>query len=186
MNTDRIDELLARYHEAETTIAEERELKQLLATPGLPVRYAQYASYFRVQRVLAKAEPLNAASFELPRVSARTPAERPLRARRASRTSRIRRYVPALAAVLAVTIIASVALFRTARSSDETSPFGKTEVAEAPTTQPIDWSRFEVTDPDEATRITRAALAQVSNRIDRGSRITSKHVSRIEPIQHAL
>lgn len=58
-----------------------------------------------------------------------------------------------------------------------------------PTTQqppstPIDWSQYEVTDPAEATRITRAALAQVSNRLRRGSALTAEHLGTMEPIHH--
>ena len=48
----------------------------------------------------------------------------------------------------------------------------------------IDWSKYEVTDPDEAARLTRAALAEVSTRLRRGSALTAVELGRLEPLHH--
>ncbi len=66
------------------------------------------------------------------------------------------------------------------------APLGTLSVAlpEAPTQ--IDWSKYEVTDPAEATRITRAALAQVSTSLRRGSELTAEELGRMESLQHLL
>ena len=46
MDYNRIDELLAKYWECETTLEEERELKTLLNDPSVPEKYRKEAALF--------------------------------------------------------------------------------------------------------------------------------------------
>lgn len=45
--------------------------------------------------------------------------------------------------------------------------------------QPIDWSKYEVTDPEEAVRILHGALKTASTEINRGPTITIKELGEV-------
>jgi hypothetical protein len=45
--------------------------------------------------------------------------------------------------------------------------------------QPIDWSKYEVTDPEEAYRILRGALQTASSEINRGPKITIQELGEV-------
>ena len=179
LSTNRLRALLARYEAAETTVEEERELKALLHSPDLPSEFRADAAFFGVQQVLAKAEmPLRAETTSAPwnLDVAQTPkAISPAGVRLAHRRKLWR--ITAIAATLLVAIVASLFLFSTPDSSSQ-------PIAQQSTT--VDWSKYEVTNPEEATRITRAAFATVSQGIESGGRITSKGIGRIEPIHYAI
>lgn len=180
-STDRLRELLARYEAAETTVAEERELKELLRSPDLPKEFYADAAFFGVQQVLAKAKmPLSQATTANSPWESTTGSAQP-DIRTATTLSVATRHnfrvFFAIAAVLLIAVVVGLYQLSDLNSSN-TQP-----IAQA---APIDWSKYEVTDPEEATRITRAAFATVSHGIESGGRITSKGISRIEPIHHAI
>ena len=214
---EHIRALLARYDAVETTLAEERELRRLLAEPTHAAVFPEAAALFGAWSVLAQAAPPPAeeapwlrdaeaapdhtearrhtttrgtplASVSPGKGPEHAPGGRPalspggphhLRRPRTLRRAR-RLYAAAVAAAVALLITAALALFLRAPTHD--TPV----LAEAtPTPTAIDWSRYEITDPDEAGRITQRALANVSTRLRRGSRIASREVGRIETIHHA-
>lgn len=208
---DHIRRLLDRYDAAETTLAEERELRRLLADPAAAAAFPAEAALFGAWVVLANATP--AAPPEAPwlapsdtgrreisagRRSADAPGGRPTsspgaplaeaptpahrRAHRPSRRLRLRLTRFRLAAAAAVALFAAAAL---GLLLGDATPADAPVVAEVAAAPAVDWSRYEVTDSDEAARVTRIALAKVSTRLARGSRIASREVGRIEPIHHA-
>lgn len=204
MDTTRLRALLARYEAAETSLAEERELRELLARPGLPSEFAAAAAAQRAYGVLAQAAlappapGTPPAPWELPEADAtrvngreaalptRTPGTK-LQARRAPARHRRPRLLAAAAVALLLAALALVT-YQHIGADDEPPlaqlPLGTDEPAAAAGT--VDWSRFEVTDPEQAARITRDALATVSRHLGDGGRITSREVARMRPIHHAL
>ena len=171
----RLRELARRYDAAETSLEEERELRELLRDPGLPQAYAPY------RQLLTGAEALRRLSPEVPwaePTGAREPAAPGSQARARLRPARrgAARRAWAAAAAAALLLCAGALLWRgepDARLPD-------------PPTATIDWTKYEVTDAAEATRITRAALSTVSRRLDRSGHIASREVARLEPIQRVL
>ncbi len=172
MNESRLRELIARYEAAETSLAEERELRGLLAAPELPRDLHGYRAYLGVTRVLAKAE-----AAPRPGPWERGRATEPAPGLRVAHRPRVGPWK--YAAVAAVLLVSTLALLLTYRSYNSTQAPALL-AQELPTT--VDWSRYEITDPAEATRITTEALAMVGEGLNEGSGITGREVSRIQPI----
>ena len=202
---DHIRRLLARYDAAETTLAEERELRRLLADPAAATAFPTEAALLGAWAVLANATP--AAPPEAPWLapsgisrretspgmrSADAPGGRPTSSPGAPladpphptprRLRRLRLTPLRLAAAAAAALLVAVAL---GLLLGDATPADAPVVAEVAAAPAVDWSRYEVTDSDEAARVTRIALAKVSTRLAHGSRIASREVGRIEPIHHA-
>ena len=181
--------LLDRYEAAETSIAEERQLKAALADPQLDAEFAPYRQWFGGLRVLAQAPaparsgPWDAAVAKTEHAAAdREPALRVVH----RRTTDAMRYVrwAVAAALIGVMGFGASLLLQDERdlgtfALDTTAPDDAAPAA-------IDWSKYEVTDPAEATRITRAALAQVSQSLHRGSALTAGELGRMESIHYIL
>ncbi len=185
--------LLDRYEAAETSVAEERLLKAALAEPGLPAEFAPYRQWFGGIQVLAKAEAKTTtgpwdAAIVTPEQSngakvtslreASTTNLRVVHRKPASTTHWVRWAVAAM--------LIGIMGFGASLLLKEQAPLGTLAVAIPEAPAPIDWSKYEVTDPVEATRITRAALAQVSTSIRRGSELTAEELGRMQSLQHLL
>ena len=192
--------LLDRYEAAETSVAEERLLKAALAEPGLPTEFAPYRQWFAGLQVLAKAEAKTTAGpWDVATVAPERSNGAKVTSLRDASTSSLRdapivnlRVVhrkPATTnwvrwAVAAMLI--GIMGFGASLLLTEQQPLGTLAVELPETPTPIDWSKYEVTDPAEATRITRAALAQVSTSIHRGSELTAEELGRMDALQHLL
>lgn len=181
--------LLDRYEAAETSVAEERELKALLQASDLPEEFVHYRQWFGIQATLQTAKstkPFAEAPWLAPTKNGADHCKQPQLRVVSKRTGLFAhsgfRYGIAAAAMLAVVMAAGM-LFLSKDVGTDGPAVAETTI-ETPVA--IDWSKYEITDPEEATRITRAALANVSRRIENGSRITSREVGRIEPIHNVL
>jgi len=183
MNHNRLRDLVARYEAAETSLAEERELAQLLRAPGIPDEFVAYRKLFAASTVLAKAAPQKPLDnpWELPVETARiVKFSSNGQAQPTTRPGRIRYLRWASVAAAAVLVLAlTVGLFQFGDTFNQPDQ----PIASA---QTIDWSKYEVTDPAEARRITAGALGTLTRNIDNSGRITSREVGRIHPIQHAF
>ena len=176
----RLGALLARYETADTSLAEERELRQLLADPELPERFAPE------RRIHAGFAALAAPSLNAPmpweiEAAHREPSPAPhVERRRAPARPRYRsRLRPLLALAAGVVLLIAAGLVYYLQPDE--APL----VAEVEPTA-IDWSRYEVTDPVEAARITRGALLEVSDRLEHGGRLTHDKLEHFEPLHHAF
>jgi len=175
--------LLDRYEAAETSVAEERELKTLLKADDLPSEFAHYRQWFGIQKAIGSAKtskPFAEAPWLAPTKNGADHGEKPI-LKVVSNRSRIN-YRHGIAAAILLALVMAAGLLLLSRNNTQTPAFAET--VETPAT--IDWSRYEITDPKKAARITRAALANVSQRIENGSKITSREVSRIEPIHNVF
>ena len=182
---DRIRELLARYDAAESTLAEERELRRLLAEPTAAAAFPAAAKLLAVWPLLAATSAPPAAEAPWREESAPSAPARATSTPAAPRRLTPRR--PVLRRPFTYAVAAAVAFFLAAAIGIalELGRGGRAPALAEATPTTIDWSRYEVTDPAEAGRITGAALRNISTRLERGTRIASREVSRIEPIHHA-
>ena len=272
--------LLDRYEAAETSVAEERELRAALAAPDLPEGLRPYRRWFGGLEVLAKAAPTSrpgpwsvaggeplaqpeAPAQAPPPVAVETgaPREAVVRtlatdgasaARRPSRRRALLLRLAAAAAVIGLLALGAGLLLRDGSGSEapvaESAPPAPSgtvpealpqlppppapegprqdtptdrrapatladappsrqpeaprqrrvtpteEVPGAPPAEgtrfavagpaPIDCSKYEITDPDEAARLTRGALAEVSAHLQRGSALTAVELGRLQPLHH--
>lgn len=55
-----------------------------------------------------------------------------------------------------------------------------------PATAAVDWSRYEIEDPEEALRITRAALVKTSRALNDGARQAMEEVERVKELNDPL
>ena len=193
MNHERLQHLVARYDAAESTLAEEQELRALLRASDLPKAYLPYRALFGATQVLAKAQPtmyragpwdqpakLNGQPAKVVPLARKTSDTLQRPAPRTRRTARMRTLrLVSLAAAAVVLVALAVSLLRHA---DTAAP----EAQPIASAQTIDWSKYEVTDVDEAKRITAAALGTVTRNIDQSGRITSREVGRMHPIRHTI
>ena len=201
LTAPQIRALLARYEAAETSLEEERALRAAMAAPELAEEFHAYRAWFGGLEVLANTPaPQRAGPWSEPVVeSERTPepgarirsissalATPPPQGRRRSRTRLLWTRLAVAAALIGLLGLgASLLLQRDVTQS----PLAEADAAPPETLldnppSAIDWSKYEVTDPEEATRITRAALAQVSTRLRRGSSLTAENLGAMAPIHH--
>ena len=175
LSNAQIRQLLDRYEAAETSIEEERQLKAALLRDDLSPEFEPYRTWFAAQKVLAKAQASERPGPWAKAEAGKEAAVRPMRSRRF--------YGLSIAASILLAAL-SLGIWSWWSSSLPSSQ----PVASFPieTPKPIDWSKYEVTDPQEAARITQAALAQVSTRLAHGSNLTQREIARLQPIQHAF
>lgn len=144
--------LLHRYFEGTTTLEEETRLRE----------------YFRAGDVhpdLAELDPLFAYWAEAANVMA-PPVKK----------AAIRRRLPLrwLSAVAAAVLL----LFAAGNWFNQQPDLTNFPIAQAETeTRAIDWSKYEVTDPEEAYKVLRNALGTASAEMNRSARITVKEIS---------
>lgn len=175
MNHDHIRRLLDRYEAAETTLAEERELRAYFqADDGVAADLRRYAPLFAVQRVLAKAAPTTAPSGPW------DAAPTTLRVAHRRRTRWL-----GLAAAAAVALLIALALPNLI-SEDAPGPLAQNSTTTTPPTPAVDWSKYEITDPEEAVRLTRGALATVATGLRSGGELTHRELGRLKPIGDVL
>jgi len=178
--------LLERYEAAETSVAEERELKALLKADDLPSEFAHYRQWFGIQKAISTAKsnkPFAEAPWLAPTKNGVDHGQKPALKVVSKRSRTNLRIGIAAAIMLAIVMAAGLFFLSEDAGTNSNRAIAKNDV-ETPVT--IDWSKYEITDPKEAARVTRAALANISQRIENGSKITSREVSRIEPIHNVF
>jgi len=176
--------LLDRYEAAETSVAEERELKALLQASDLPEEFVHYRQWFGVQTAIQTAKstkPFAEAPWLAPTKNGADHGKQPqlkVVSKRNGLNSRANLRLAFAAAAMLLVVISAGLFFLSQDDSFNTNQQVAQNTIETPVETPvaIDWSKYEITDPEEATRITRAALANVSRRIENSSRITSREL----------
>ncbi len=144
--------LLERYFAGETSLTEERRLAEYFRGGNYPPELSGYAPLF---------------AYWAGQAAQRSPV-RPIR-------RRIRRSWLALAATVTLLLLAiDLLLPGTERAALTDFPV---EVR-----QPIDWSRFEITDEDEAMRIVGGALRRASEGIALTRELTVSELRRTNDI----
>lgn len=141
MALDRIENLLEKYFEAETSIAEENELKTYFSSTNVAQHLQQYQSLF-VHFNKAKEEQFSFDQFGLkPRVSATTPL-----------TAKKRNYVAWLSVAASVTLLLGVGSFMYLNNQQDAVP--------------SEYGTYD--NPEEALKETQKALAMISEHVNTG------------------
>ncbi len=191
LNPAEIRALLDRYEAAETSLEEERQLKAALAESDLDASLLPYRQWFgglealRHASVPTQAGPWSQSPAASGAAFAKTPATAavsgtsPLRVVHRASTRQVWSRI-AVAAMLLVVCGAALLFWRKPQTPE--APLAAIDGAAVP----IDWSKYEVTNPEEASRITRAALVQVSQHLHRGGELTAEELGRMEPIHLIL
>lgn len=148
------EQLLHRYFEGDTTLEEEARLRE----------------YFRgddVHPELKAYDPMFAYWEEAARITAP-----PLVKKEAVRRRLPVRWLTTAAA-------AATLLFAADSLMDVEPAINDFPIAEAKT---IDWSKYEVTDPEEAYLVLRGALKTASTELNRGPRITLRELGELRKV----
>ncbi|MEM9834862.1 MAG: hypothetical protein AAF828_00085 [Bacteroidota bacterium] len=140
------EQLLERYYAGETTLAEEQYIRQRLLAETEPTPDGQLAKFFAEQQALT-----------LPAATTRSIQQKI----RASRAKRSRLYT--LYAVAASLLLLLSVWFWS-------SPVDATV---HPVAQAVDWSKYEVADPEEAAAILMGSLQSVSDNFKAGKKALS-------------
>jgi hypothetical protein len=164
MDFNRIETLLERYNAGETTLAEEKELRQAFQDEALAQRYPAAAQWFGYQ-VAAKKRRLR-------------PAAARATQRRISGTAAPRRTL-AVSWVLriAAALLIGIAAFQWLARDPAVTGF---PVAETETT--VDWSKYEVTDPAEAARILSRSLRTMSGEMRSGLKTAGQEIRKVNSL----
>jgi hypothetical protein len=160
MSYEQIKTLLDRYFEGETTLEEEAQLGAYFASADVDDRLKAYRPLFAFFRAEAAVE---APEMALP--AATWPA-------RLRRLSAYRRW----AAVAASAAIALAVWYWQPKSAE----------VETPVVAAVDWSKYEVTDPEEALRITKKALKRTSRELNRAADRAAKEITKVKKMADPL
>lgn len=151
------EQLLHRYFEGDTTLEEEARLRD----------------YFRGDNVhpeLKAYDPMFAYWEEAANITAPPVVKR----------EAVRRRLPIR---WLTTVAAAVMLLFAANQWLEPNPaLTDFPIAEATEAKTIDWSKYEVTDPEEAYLVLRGALKTASTELNRGPRITVRELGELRKV----
>lgn len=156
MSYEQIKSLLDRYFEGETTLEEEAQLGDYFAGIDVDDRLKAYQPLFTFFRAEAA---LEAPGIDMP--AAKPPA-------RLRRLPAYRRW----AAIAASVMLALAVWYGLPKSAD----------VQAPEVAAVDWSKYEVTDPEEALRITKKALKRTSRELNRAADRAAKEITKVKKI----
>ena len=182
MNHEHIRLLLERYERAETSLDEERELREYFTGPDVAEELKTLAPLFCVPQALGEASSPNYPAGPWDAVDTDSQAFAKTGGSTASSPLRVvhrrhQRFKLAIAAAVALLVAIAIPLLL---------PTTPAEPIAAVEPSAIDWSKYEVTDPEEATRITRQALASVAATLNTSGQVTQRELSRIKPIHKVL
>ncbi|MFK8165449.1 MAG: hypothetical protein AB8H12_23585 [Lewinella sp.] len=144
--------LLDRYFLGETTLEEEEQLREYFRAGDIHPDLAPYPPLFSYWE--------QAGEIVAPKVK---------------RTAVRRRLSGRSLATAAAAVAMLFCLHTWFNMPPDVVPSGP--IAEA--NEPIDWSKYEVTDPEEAYRILRGALKTASSEINRGPEITIRELGEV-------
>lgn len=144
--------LLDRYFLGETSLEEEQQLREYFRDGDIHPELAAYPPLFSYWE--------QAGEIVAPKVK-----------RSAVRRRLSVRWLTAAAAAVVLLLSLNTWFFAPTDS-------GNPDIVAADA-QPIDWSKYEVTDPEEAVRILHGALKTASTEINRGPKITIKGLGEV-------
>ena len=166
MDSNRIDYLLERYFAGDSSLADERELRAAFQSDALAERYPKAAALFRYQAA--------GKTRRLAPAAARATQARTFGVAASRRTLAV---IPGYYWVLriAAALLIGIAAFHWLDRAPSVAAF---PIAE--TTQTVDWSKYEVTDPEEAARILSRSLRQMSGGMRSGLQTAGSELRKIK------
>jgi len=159
----KMDQLLDRYFQGETSLEEESWIRQQCQRRDLPEQYLPYRSWFTV--IEEDTERSLDDSFE---------AELLERINRQQRQAKVRKLVSKPWQIAAAVVLA-LGLATWMWSDDMASQWMSSP-------DQIDWSQYEPETPEEAAQIYRKAMLRVSSEMNTGAAKASKKLEKLEEI----
>jgi len=159
----KLDELLERYFQGETSLEEESWLRTQFRRRDLPGQYLAYQSWFSV--IEEETALALDSSFETELLD---------RIHREQRQSKVRRLITRPWQVAAAVVLA-LGLATWIWSGDIPSQWMSSS-------DQIDWSQYEPDSPEEAAQIYKNALLRVSSEMNTGASKASKKLETLEEI----
>lgn len=159
----KMDQLLERYFQGETSLEEESWIRQQCQRPDLPDQYLPYRSWFTV--IEEEANRSLDDSFETELLD---------RIHRQQRQARVRRLISKPWQVAAAVVLA-LGLATWMWTSDGASQWTSTS-------DQIDWSQYEPDSPEEAAQIYRKAMLRVSTGMNTGAAKAANKLEKLEEI----
>lgn len=158
-SSSNIKELLEKYFEGETSVAEERQLKTYFNNGKVAEEFLPYQDLFQYFKV-AKQVSFQGETASLEGVKVRTLTPR----------NKVLTWLSIAASIALV-----IGLWFYYPSSQEDA-----KVAE------IDWSQYEPDDPEEALEYTIAAMKLLSSKLNGGAKKAAKELDRIADIEEVI
>lgn len=156
-----IKNLLDKYFQGETTLAEEKKLKDYFSSGPVDERLMEYAPLFqwmvREQDLHLEEEQASAMFNKLEPVTAK--------AVRMKTVSRL--WIARVAAVL-VLMVGMWWAYQSQQTNDQTAE--------------VDWSKYEITNEQEALMITRGALFKASQALNKGANTAAGQMDRMQEL----
>ena len=168
MDYQLINNLLEKYFEGETNLQEEKQLKHFFTQERVPEQFESYQPLFQYLEQEAKVE-LDA-SFDEKILSAIAETD--------AKIVPMRRFSAVRWISRAAAVVAFVGLGWWA-SDQILNPPTNTVTA-------IDWSKYEVKEPEEAFNFTQMALLKASSELNQGTNTAAREVSNLKTLNRFL
>lgn len=162
-----MEKLLDKYFEGATTLAEEKQLKRLFQQEELPEHLQPYQPLFQYFEQAASAELDD--RFDEKLLAKLEAKPRQARIRRLQVSS----WIVRIAAVVMLTM---------------GGWWYTTQYVTSPpaATAGIDWSKYEVEDPEEAFKFTQMALLKASGELNQGTNTAAREMSNLKKVGRFL
>ncbi len=148
-------QLLDKYFEGETSLQEERQLRQAFQQEGLPEDLQPFQPLFRYLQHEQQDAGLSEGFEE--RLLQQLEPEPP--------SATVRRMQPYRWVLrIAAAVLLALGVYGVCQLTAE----------EKPAVAGIDWSKYEVQEPEEAFRLTQAALLKASSELNQGTSVAAK------------
>ncbi|MEL6721243.1 MAG: hypothetical protein AAFP82_21260 [Bacteroidota bacterium] len=158
-DTKKIEELLEKYFEGETSISEERQLKAYFNSGQVANKFLPYQDLFQYFDVAKQV------SFE-GKVSKLEP-------RNAHSSVSRNKMFTWLSIAASIALVIGLWFYYPSQQEDP-------QIAE------IDWSQYEPEDPEEALEYTIAAMKLLSSKLNGGAKKAAKELDRIADIEEVI
>jgi hypothetical protein len=170
MNNSQIAKLLDKYFEGETTLSEEKQLKDYFSYSEVHPDFEEYVSLFRFfneSEGIQLSDSFDAKLME--RIQAETTPTKSIEPGK-NEAKVLRLNFKMISKVAAAVVFVLAAWYFYEKPAPVTQPIASEET--------IDWSKYEVKTPEQALEATRMALTKTSYEINAGAGMVAKEMSK--------
>lgn len=156
--------IIDRYFAGETSLEEEAQLRAYFSGAEVDDRLKPYKPLFVVLQQESERSMPDAALEKL--------WQHPPKPAAQLRISTYRRWI-----AVAASVALAIALWRW---------YPQQAAPESPAIAAVDWSKYEVTDPEEALRITKKALGRTSRELNRAAEKAAQEITKVKKMAAPL
>ncbi|HMQ49940.1 MAG TPA: hypothetical protein PKA00_21065 [Saprospiraceae bacterium] len=172
MDNKRINTLIDRYFEGETSLQEEAQLRRYFSQDEVPAELEKYQTLFQYFSGEAQAELGQDFDERLFQQIEALDKKQPISAQAKIRSLHFYLVRVAAVVVLALGVWWTVQHHLPKAAAEETAA--------------VDWSKYEVKDPQQAFKLTAAALHKASAELNQGANMAAKEVDNLKEITRFL